>query len=142
MDSIAAHEGNQISKHPAVPYVAPFAAFMAFIALAHWLPVSPRFLYPLCVVVVGMVVVVYSRHLVSFRARNWAGSFLMGIAVFVLWIAPDVVWPAYRGHWLFDNLLVGSAQSSVPHDVKGDLVFIALRIFASVALVPVLEELF
>ena len=62
--------------------------------------------------------------------------------MFVLWIAPDVLWPAYRSHWLFDNALVGSAKSSVPHDVKIDLVFIAFRIFGSVVLVPVLEELF
>ena len=142
MDSIAAHKGNRIIKHPAWPYVAPFAAFMAFIALAHWLPVSPRFLYPVRVVVVGMAVVVYSRHLVSFRARNWAGSLLLGIAVFVLWIAPDVLWPAYRGHWLFDNFLVGSARSSIPQDAKENLVFVVFRVFGSVALVPILEELF
>jgi len=131
-----------IIKHPAVPYVAPFAAFMAFIALAHWLPVSPRFLYPLRVVVVGMVVVVCSRHLISFRARNWAGSILMGIAVFVLWITPDVFWPAYRDHWLFDNFLLGSARSSVPQEAKESLVFVAFRVFGSVALVPIVEELF
>ena len=87
-----------ITKHPAVPYVAPFAVFMAFIALAHWLPVSPRFLYPLRVVVVGMVVIVCSRHLVSFQARNWVGSILMGLTVFVLWIAPDVLWQIGRAH--------------------------------------------
>ena len=142
MDSIRGHEGNLIIKHPSVPYVAPFVGFMAFIALAHWLPVSPRLLYPLRVVVIGAVVVVCSRQLVSFRAHNLAGSILMGIAVFVLWIAPDVLWPAYRGHWLFDNFLVGSAQSSVPQDVKESLIFVAFRVFGSVALVPIVEELF
>src|SRR6266498_780737 len=111
---------------------------MVFIALAHWLPVSPGLLYPVRVVVVGLVVAAFSRHLVSFRARNWVGS----IAVFVLWVAPDVLWPAYRSHWLFDNSLVGSAKSSIPHEVKTDLVFIAFRILGSVLLVPVLEELF
>src|SRR5262245_6885423 len=142
VDSIAAHEGNPIIKHPAVPYVAPFAVFMAFIALAHWLPGSLRFLYPLPVVVVGGVVVVCCRQLTYFAVARWAGSILMGIAVFVLWIAPDVLWPAYRGHWLFDNFLVGSAQSSVPQNVKESLVFVAFRVFGSVALVPIVEELF
>src|SRR5215813_9347741 len=142
MDSIAAREGNRIIKHPAWPYVAPFAAFMAFIAIAHWLPVSPRFLYPLRVMVVGAVVVSCARHWVSFRARHWAGSIPIGIAVFVLWVTPDVLWPAYRGHWLFDNFLAGSAQSSVPHDVKESLVFVAFRVFGSVAVVPIVEELF
>ena len=129
-------------RHPAIPYVAPFATFMLFIALAHWLPVSPRFLYPMRVVVVGAVVLVYSRHLISFRARHCAGSILMGIVVFVLWITPDLLWTAYRGHWLFDNFLAGSAQSSVPHEVKESLIFVAFRVFGSVALVPVVEELF
>jgi len=115
---------------------------MLFIALAHWLPGSPGLLYPIRVVVVGVVLAVFSRRLVSLRAGNWVGSIGIGVIVFVLWVAPDVLWPAYRSHWLFDNALVGSAKSSVPHDAKTDLVFIALRIFGSVALVPVLEELF
>jgi CAAX prenyl protease-like protein len=129
-------------RHPAVAYVAPFATFMLFVALAHWLPVSLAFLYPVRVVVVATVLVGCSRHLISFHAGNWAGSILMGIVVFVLWIAPDVLWPAYRSRWLFDNFLVGSAQSSVPHDVKGNLFFVALRVFGSVVLVPFLEEFF
>src|SRR5262249_18242271 len=127
-----------ITKHAAVPYIAPFVAFMGFIALAHWLPVSPSLLYPIRVAVVCAVIVVCSRHLVSFRAGNWAGSITLGIAVFVLWITPDVLWPGYRSHWLFANLLVGSARSSLPPDVKTDLVFIALRVLSSVALVPIL----
>src|SRR5262245_47912599 len=125
-------------------YVAPFATFMLFVALAHWLrlPVSPALLYPVRVVVVATVLMGCSRHLISFRAGSLVGSLLMGIAVFVLWIAPDVLWPAYRGHWLFDNLLVGSAQSSIPHDAKESPIFVAFRVFGSVALVPIVEELF
>jgi len=129
-------------RHPAIPYVAPFATFMLFVALAHWLPVSPALLYPMRVVVVATVLVGWSRHLISFRAGSLAGSILAGIVVFVLWIAPDVLWPAYRDHWLFDNVLVGSAQSSVPQDVQESLVFVAFRVFGSVALVPIVEELF
>ena len=115
---------------------------MAFIALSHWLPVSPRFLYPARVVAVGAVLLVCSRRLVSFRAGNWAGSILVGVAVFVLWVLPDLLWPAYRSHGLFDNPLVGSAQSSLSPDLRSDPIFIAFRVFGSVALVPILEELF
>ena len=115
---------------------------MVFVALAHWLPVSPALLYPGRVVVVSIVLALFSRHLVSFRVCNWTGSILIGLTVFVLWVAPDVLWPAYRGHWLFDNSLVGSAKSSIPHDVRSSWVFVVLRIFGSVGLVPVLEELF
>src|SRR5690349_380090 len=110
---------------------------MAFIALSHWLPVSPRFLYPARVLAVGAVLFVCSRRLVSFRAGNWAGSILVGVAVFVLWVLPDVLWSAYRSHGLFDNSLVGSAQSSLSPDLQKDPIFIAFRVFGSVALVPI-----
>ncbi len=116
--------------------------FMIFIALSHWLPVSFRFLYPARVVVVGTVLLLCSRHLVSLRVGNWAGSILVGVAVFVLWVMPDLLWPAYRSHWFFDNSLVGSARNSAPPDLRSDLFFVAFRVFGSVALVPVLEELF
>jgi len=141
-DSPEAHEGHSIIKHPAVPYVAPFATFMVFIALSHWLPISPRLLYPARVVVVGAVLLICSRCLVSFRAGTWAGSVLVGVGVFVLWVAPDLLWPAYRSHWFFDNSLVGSARSSAPPDLRNDSIFISFRVFGSVALVPILEELF
>jgi len=115
---------------------------MFFVGLAHWLPVSPALLYPLRVVVVAAVLIVFSRRLVSFRASQWGGSLLVGIAVFVLWVMPDMLWPAYRSHWLFDNSLVGSARSSASPDLRRDVAFIAFRVFGSVALVPILEELF
>src|SRR5262249_40358650 len=79
---------------------------------------------------------------VSFRPGALLGSIAVGVAVFMLWVAPDILWPAYRTQWLFDNALTGSARSSVPHGVKTDVVFVAFRIFGSVILVPVLEELF
>jgi len=125
-----------------VPYIAPFATFVFFVGLAHWLPESPGLLYPIRVVVVGAVLAVFSRHLVSFRAGNWVGSIMLGVAVFVLWVAPDVLWPAYRSHWLLDNSLVGSAKNSVPDNIKRGLILTAFRIFGSMGLVPVLEELF
>jgi uncharacterized protein len=142
MGKIPLGGSRPITKHPSVPYVAPFATFALFLGLAQWLPLSPALLYPIRVAVVGAVLVICSRHLVSFRVTRWARSAMIGIAVFVLWVAPDVLWSAYRSHWLFDNLLVGSAKSSVPNDVKDNLIFIALRVFSSVGLVPILEELF
>jgi len=92
--------------------------------------------------VVAAVLIVFSRRVVSFRASQWGGSLLVGIAVFVLWIMPDVLWPTYRSHWLFDNSLVGSARSTASPDLRRDVAFIAFRVFGSVALVPILEELF
>jgi CAAX prenyl protease-like protein len=104
---------------------------------------SPALLYPIRVAVVGAVLVICSRHLVSFRATKWARSAMIGIAVFVLWVAPDCL-PAYRSHWLFDNLLVGSAKELGAARRRDNLIFIALRVFKlrGPRNCPSLEELF
>ena len=34
-------------------------------------------------------------------------TILVGVGVFVLWIAPDSLWPGYRGYWLFQNAITG-----------------------------------
>lgn len=126
-----------------MPYVAPFVTLIALLGVAPWLLVSPRLWYPIRVVVVAAVLAATSRSLVSFRAGNWPGSVAIGVGVFVLWIAPDLLWPSYRSHWLFGNSLVGSAGSPVlPGGARGDVVWVVLRVLGSVALVPVVEELF
>jgi hypothetical protein len=66
----------------------------------------------------------------------------VGVAVFVLRMIPDLLWPSYRSHGIFDDSLVGSARSSVPADLRSDPIFIAFRVFGSVAFVPILEERF
>jgi len=65
----------------------------------------------------------------------------IGIAVFLIWIGPDALW-GYRHHWLFDNFIAGTAASSVDAVLKQNVMFVGLRVAVSVALVPVLEELF
>ena len=115
---------------------------MVFIELAHWLPVSPRLLYPVRVVVVGVVLAFFSWQLISFRAGKLAWQHWNRHRRVRVMDRARRALPAYRSHWLLDNSLVGSARSSLPHEVKSDLVFLVFRIFGSVLLVPVLEELF
>jgi hypothetical protein len=86
-----------------VPYVVPFAAFMALIGLnLVWpMPVVADQLFRLAV----MAAVLYfvARPALDFYVREWAGSLLIGIVIFVLWIAPDLLFPSYRPSFLFDN---------------------------------------
>ena len=62
--------------------------------------------------------------------------------MFCIWIGPDILWPAYRQSWLFQNSIVGTPQSSLPQAAKGNVTFLIFRVLSSVVNVPVLEELF
>jgi CAAX prenyl protease-like protein len=131
-----------LSRFPSLPYVAPFAAFLVLLALSSWLPVDLRTSNLLRLVILGLVLWVCSRGVVTFRAPNWLASVLLGIAVFLLWIMPDVLWPAWRGHWLFSNGLTGKAEGSLPLAGQHDPLVMALRTVRAVILVPIVEELF
>ena len=130
------------AKYPWLPYIAPFAAFLGFLALGQAPPAGIEVLYPIRVVVVTAILILISRSVLDFRVRNAVGSILLGVAVFVIWIGPDVLWPAYRSHWLFTNSITGEARSTATESLKSNLLFIVFRTVGCVLLVPVLEELF
>jgi CAAX prenyl protease-like protein len=65
----------------------------------------------------------------------------IGIAVFLLWIAPDALFD-YRHTALFENFVTGRAESSLSAARLMSLPFVLLRALSSTLLVPVLEELF
>src|SRR5437773_1070648 len=96
----AARPAGWRARFPALPYVAPFAVFIAMMALERILPGGIETLYPLRLAVVLAVLVVFSRGVLDFRTQNALGSIALGVAVFAIWIAPDVLWPQYRSHWL------------------------------------------
>jgi CAAX prenyl protease-like protein len=130
------------ARYPSLAYVAPFAVFLGFLALGRRLPLGAEVLYPIRVLAVSAVVVIFSRSVIDFRVKNALGSVLLGVAVFLLWIGPDVLWPAYRSHWLFTNSIMGEATSTAPDSLKTNLLFIVFRVMGCVLLVPVVEELF
>lgn len=69
-------------------------------------------------------------------------SILIGLAVFAIWVGPDVILPGWHRFILFDNGIVGHPAGSTPPALRSDPVFLAFRIAVSVVGVPVLEELF
>ena len=127
-------------EHPAVPYALPFVALIAFLAVH--LDVFGRWEYPLRVVVLAALVWVSSRRVVSFRAPHWLGSVLLGVAVFFVWVAPDVLLPVWRRQWFFENALMGAVKSSLPESLRGDWMVLVFRSLRAVVLVPIIEELF
>ena len=71
----------------------------------------------------------------------WA-SIVLGIAVSLIWVAPDLLWPEYRQFWLFENCLTGYARSSCPRVCERIASFCSFGCSGVYWLVPVLEELF
>ena len=69
-------------------------------------------------------------------------SILLGIAVFIIWVAPDAIAPSWRHTILFDNPFTGHPAGNTPPALKSDPVFVFFRIATSAIAVPVLEELF
>jgi CAAX prenyl protease-like protein len=88
------------------------------------------------------VIVWLSRPVLDFQIRSWPLALGAGLVIFAMWIAPDRLFPDYRQSVLFTNPLTGAAASSISESARHNPVFLALRLLRSVAIVPVVEELF
>jgi CAAX prenyl protease-like protein len=66
----------------------------------------------------------------------------MGVAVFAIWIGPDLIFPGYHAHWLFSNSLTGSMAAGMPESGREDLAVLTLRTLRAAVFVPIAEELF
>lgn len=129
-------------RSPAVPYVAPFVIFLALIGLSRLWPMPALADEILRLVVMLAVLFLVARPVMDFRMRNWGASVLVGVAIFILWILPDLLFPQYRSFFLFDNSVVGTARSSLSEAARHDVPVLFLRTLRAVAIVPIVEELF
>jgi len=131
-----------VRRSPAVPYVSPFVIFLALIGLSHLWPMPALADEILRLAVMLAVLSLVARPVMDFRMQNWGASVLVGVAIFVLWIAPDLLFPQYRSFFLFDNSVVGAARSSLTEAARHDVPVLFLRTLRAVAIVPIVEELF
>ena len=131
-----------MSRSQAVPYVAPFVIFLALIGLNHLWPRAALADEILRLAVMLAVLFFVARPAMQFEVGHWGASVLMGVAIFVLWIAPDLLFPQYRSFFLFDNSVVGTARSSLTDAARHDVPVLFLRTLRAVAIVPIVEELF
>jgi hypothetical protein len=115
--------------------------FVAFLAFGDFLGLGP-WEYPFRCAVLAAVLWFFSRGALDFRIRNAGLSIAVGIAVFAIWIAPDLLWPAYRSHWLFQNSLTGSVASSLHEGLRASSMVLVFRAIRAAVLVPMIEELF
>ena len=125
-----------------LPYVVPFGAVIALLAVRPILPVSPLVEQVVWILVMTAILALAARPVLDFRVRNWGGSVLVGLAVFAIWIAPDQLFPGYHSHWLFTNSITGSVAASLPASSRGDAAVLTLRTLRAAVFVPIAEELF
>lgn len=130
------------NRWPSLPYVLPMALFFAFLALQKYVSVNPVIEYPIRVVLLAAVLVVFSRQVIDLRSSHRLETAVLGVAVFVIWVGPDMVFPAYRQHWLFQNAITGEISNPVPESVLLSPLVLWSRIIRAVVLVPIIEELF
>jgi CAAX prenyl protease-like protein len=121
-----------------LPYVLPFAVFIAFLALKQFFDVPQwlKFAAPLA------AAAFVSRKALGKRLVSPLLSVALGVAVCAIWVGPEILFPGYHGAALFSNGLLGHPVSAATPAQKSDTVFIVLRVLTSVMTVPILEELF
>ena len=101
-----------LDRWRSLPYVVPFASFMALLALQKFAALNPAAEYPVRAVLLCAILWIFSRDVIDLRAKHKVETAVLGVAVFVIWVGPDMLFPAYRQHWLFQNAIMG--QLSAP----------------------------
>lgn len=129
------------TENRTLAWVGPFVVFMVWLAVDKYLPIANPWKEILRDAALVAAIVGFSRHLLPRRAPHWLASVALGVAVFAMWVAPDLVVPAWRSHWIFQNNVVGKLKTSIP---PGELtpLMLVLRVIRASILVPVVEELF
>ena len=115
---------------------------MGLLALRMVLPLPDLTDQILRVVVMSAVLWFIARPVIDLRVRHLWLTLALGVAVFAVWVAPDLLIPGYRHFWLFENALMPKAATSL--SIGGGLSWpvLALRMARAVIIVPIVEELF
>ncbi len=121
--------------------MAPFAALILFLTIGPKLSLG-AWEYPLRSAALAAILWICSRRAISLRTLHLPASIGLGLAVFLVWIGPELVWPGWREHWLFRNALTGAVESSLPAEWRGNPMVLVSRTVRAAVLVPVIEELF
>lgn len=130
-----------MDRKPTLAYVAPFVVYVSLLALGRVVSGAPLAVHTVRLLIVLAVILVWSRPVLKLRPTSLGASAGLGLAVFLIWIGPDLLFH-YRHSWLFENALTGAAVTGVSPALEHDCFFLAIRMLTSAVLVPVLEELF
>jgi CAAX prenyl protease-like protein len=129
---------TQVGARRTLAYVLPFGIFISFLALQSVVPIPQWLKFAAPLIAIAFV----SREALGTRLVSPLLSIALGIAVCVLWVGPEIVFPGYHEGWLFSNGLLGHPVTAASAAQKTDVTFIVFRVLVSVITVPILEELF
>lgn len=129
-------------RYPSLRYIAPFALFLLFLSATSRFSFDAYWSVPLWVVLLAVVCYLCWPAEIDIKPTHTIASIAIGIGVFLLWIAPDVLVPGYRQNTLFSNGLVGHLHSSIRPTELQSFWVLAWRAARAVLIVPVVEELF
>lgn len=87
-----------------------------------------------------VVILLIARPVLDLSLKAAGRSIALGVLVFLLWIAPDLLFPGH--HHLLENAITGVAKSSLPPEARASVVILTLRCLRAVIIVPIIEELF
>jgi len=133
---------NRVTKSTNWAYAAPFAAYLALLSIQSAWPLPVLADQLVRISVVGLVILIASRSVLDFRVRYWALTAGAGVAIFALWVMPDMFFPDYRHSILFQNALTGKIESTLSSEARESTLVLALRVVRAVVIVPIAEELF
>jgi uncharacterized protein len=150
MTSTEARDATPLAEHPpaATPqgavtlaWVGPFAIFALWLFVRQYIPLG----YPAKELLLDAVIVAaiagFSWRILPRSAPHWIASVALGLAVCVIWVAPDALFAGWRAHWLFQNAVTGKVTTTIP-PTELTPTMLALRTMRAALLIPVLEELF
>lgn len=128
--------------HSSLRYITPFAVFFILLELVRSFPVAAEIEAPLRVVILAVVTFLCWPREISLQPRHALASAAVGLGVFFLWIAPDLLWPGYRASPIFSNAILGHTRSSLNPFALASPCVLAWRTARAVLIVPFIEELF
>jgi uncharacterized protein len=135
-----------VIRSPFFAYAGPFLVFIGLLALSRVVPLPALAMQAGFVVIMAAVLGIAAQsaplRALDLRIRHWISTPLLGVAVFVLWIAPDQLLPGYRHFWLFENPVMGRLDTSLSAAAREQTAILWLRTIRAVAIVPIVEELF
>ena len=138
-DATAAASAH-VGRRQWLPYVLPFALFLAFLSLESLWPAERPWLYPVKTLVVAAALVACLPFYEELRPVFSFTGVLVGTLAIVLWIALDPFYPGLSRLTggippaAFEPFSLGSPAAS--------WTYILARIAGAVLVVPIMEELF
>lgn len=118
--------GEPRKLKPWLPYVVPFAIYLAFLLIET--PGNLPWLYPVKALGVAAALWIFRKDYEELRLSFSLWAVVIGVVAIAIWIAIDPYYPK-----------LGKAA---PFDPTGRWAFIAFRVMGAVVVVPLMEELF